>query len=130
MPGSGHGRRHFLSTAGVTVAAAQLGMFACTQSSEATSEGNTAVTQVQQETGTAIRPFPQQHVPESELTELRRRINATRWPTRELVKDDTQGVQLAMTQALARYWGTDYDWRKCEANLNAIPQFVTEIDGQ
>jgi len=78
----------------------------------------------------AIRPFPQVHVPESELTELRRRINATRWPTRELVNDDSQGVQFATTQALARYWGTDYDWRKCEAKLNAIPQFLTEIDGQ
>jgi pimeloyl-ACP methyl ester carboxylesterase len=79
---------------------------------------------------TSIRPFPKQNVPEAELNELRRRINATRWPTRELVADQTQGVQLAMIQALARYWGTDYDWRKCEAKLNAIPQFLTEIDGQ
>ena len=79
---------------------------------------------------TSIRPFPKQNVPEAELTELRRRVNATRWPTRELVTDQTQGVQLAMIQALARYWGTDYDWRKCEAKLNAIPQFLTEIDGQ
>jgi pimeloyl-ACP methyl ester carboxylesterase len=79
---------------------------------------------------TSIRPFPKQNVPEAELTELRRRVNATRWPTRELVADQTQGVQLAMIQALARYWGTDYDWRKCEAKLNAIPQFSTEIDGQ
>jgi pimeloyl-ACP methyl ester carboxylesterase len=79
---------------------------------------------------TAVRPFPQLHVPESELTELRRRVNATRWPKRELVGDDSQGVQLATTQALARYWGTDYDWRKCETKLNAIPQFLTEIDGQ
>ncbi len=78
----------------------------------------------------AVRPFPRLHVPESELTDLRRRINATRWPTRELVEDDTQGVQLATTQALARYWATDYDWRKVEARLNALPQFVTEIDGQ
>ena len=75
---------------------------------------------------TAIRPFPHLNVPEAELVDLRRRINATRWPTRELVTDDTQGVQLATTQALARYWGTDYDWRKCEAKLNAIPQFMTE----
>jgi pimeloyl-ACP methyl ester carboxylesterase len=79
---------------------------------------------------TSIRPFPKLNVPEAELTELRRRVNATRWPTRELVTDQTQGVQLAMIQALARYWGTDYDWRKCEAKLNAIPQFLTEIDGQ
>ncbi len=76
----------------------------------------------------AIRPF---HVnfPEAELTELRRRINATRWPDRETVKDDSQGVQLATTQKLARYWGTEYDWRKVEARLNALPQFITEIDG-
>ena len=133
MPGSSLGRLHFLSTAGVTMAGAQLGMFGRSQSSKATdgpSEGNTLVSQAQQTTGTEIRPFPQQHVPESELTDLRRRINATRWPTAELVKDQSQGVQLAVTQALANYWGSDYDWRKCEAKLNAIPQFITEIDGQ
>ena len=77
----------------------------------------------------AIRPFPKMSVPEAELTELRRRINATRWPERETVTDATQGVQLATTQALASYWGTEYDWRKCEARLNALPQFITEIDG-
>jgi pimeloyl-ACP methyl ester carboxylesterase len=76
----------------------------------------------------AIRPF---HVnfPEAELTELRRRINATKWPERETVPDASQGVQLATIQALARYWGTEYDWRKVEARLNALPQFITEIDG-
>ena len=77
----------------------------------------------------AIRPFPKVSFPETELTELRRRINNTKWPERETVTDATQGVQLATTQALARYWGTDYDWRKCEARLNALPQFITEIDG-
>ena len=76
----------------------------------------------------AIRPF-QANFPEAELTELRRRINATKWPERETVTDATQGVQLATTEALARYWGRDYDWRKCEARLNALPQFITEIDG-
>jgi len=76
----------------------------------------------------AIRPF---HVsfPESELSELRKRIKATRWPDRETVSDATQGVQLATMQALARYWATDYDWRKVEAKLNAVPNFITEIDG-
>jgi pimeloyl-ACP methyl ester carboxylesterase len=69
------------------------------------------------------------NVPESQLVELRRRINATRWPERETVGDDSQGVQLATLQGLAHYWATDYDWRKCEARLNALPQFVTEIDG-
>ena len=61
-------------------------------------------------------------VPEAELTELRRRINATRWPERETVTDASQGVQLATTQALAQYWATDYDWRKVEAQLQALPQ--------
>jgi pimeloyl-ACP methyl ester carboxylesterase len=76
----------------------------------------------------AIRPF-HVNVPEAELIELRRRINSTRWPERETVKDATQGVQLATIQALADYWGKEYDWRKCEARLNALPQFTTEIDG-
>jgi pimeloyl-ACP methyl ester carboxylesterase len=77
---------------------------------------------------TAIRPF-HVDVPEAELTELRRRINATKWPERETVADASQGVQFATMQALARYWVTDYDWRKVEAKLNALPQFITEIDG-
>ena len=75
-----------------------------------------------------IRPF-QVGFPEAELTDLRRRVNATRWPERETVTDDSQGVRLAMMQELARYWGTDYDWRRCEAKLNALPNFITEIDG-
>jgi len=75
-----------------------------------------------------IRPF---HVSFSdlELADLRRRIKATRWPERELVADGSQGVQLATAQQLARYWATDYDWRKCEAKLNELPQFITTIDG-
>ncbi len=77
---------------------------------------------------TAIRPF-NVNVPESELTELRRRINATKWPERETVADATQGVQLATIQALASYWAKEYDWRKIEAKLNERPQFITEIDG-
>src|SRR5215218_5977240 len=77
---------------------------------------------------TAIRPF-HVNVPEAELTELRRRIKATKWPERETVPDASQGVQLATIQALARYWATDYDWRKIEARMNALPQFMTEIDG-
>src|SRR5258708_411430 len=77
---------------------------------------------------TAIRPY-QFTFSDAELTDLRRRINATKWPDREQVTDASQGVQLATMQNLARYWGTDYDWRKCEAKLNALPQFITEIDG-
>jgi pimeloyl-ACP methyl ester carboxylesterase len=76
----------------------------------------------------AVRPF-EVDVPEAELTELRRRINATRWPDKETVSDASQGVQLATMRALARYWETDYDWRNVEARLNALPQFITEIDG-
>ena len=76
----------------------------------------------------AIRPFDVSF-PEAELTDLRRRINATRWPERETVTDATQGVQLATTRKLAGYWGTDYDWSKCEARLKALPHFITEIDG-
>jgi pimeloyl-ACP methyl ester carboxylesterase len=77
---------------------------------------------------TAIRPY-QFNFPDAELTDLRRRVNATKWPERELVTDASQGVQLATMQKLARYWGTDYDWRKGEAKLKAVPHFITEIDG-
>ena len=77
---------------------------------------------------TAIRPF-RIEVPKEQLADLRRRIEATRWPSEELVADRSQGVQLATLQALARYWATEYDWRRAEARLNALPQFTTEIDG-
>jgi pimeloyl-ACP methyl ester carboxylesterase len=77
---------------------------------------------------TAIRPF-RVTIPEKQLAELRRKIADTRWPTKELVGDRSQGVQLATLKALAHYWATDYDWRKAEARLNALPQFVTKIDG-
>jgi len=77
---------------------------------------------------TGIRAF-RIEVPEEEIADLRRRIAATRWPSGELVTDRSQGVQLATIQELARYWTTDYDWRRCEARLNALPQFKTEIDG-
>jgi pimeloyl-ACP methyl ester carboxylesterase len=76
----------------------------------------------------AIHPFHVE-IPDAELNEMRRRINATRWPERETVGDVSQGVRLETMQALARYWATDYDWRRCEAKLNARPQFITEIDG-
>ncbi|MGO9959780.1 MAG: epoxide hydrolase family protein [Solirubrobacteraceae bacterium] len=95
------------------------------------SEDQMSATEVVQQTvgdSTAIRPF-QVAFPEAELSELRKRINATRWPERETVTDDSQGVRLAMMQELAGYWATDYDWRKCEAKLNALPQYITEIDG-
>ena len=79
-------------------------------------------------TARTVRPF-RIAVPQDEIDELHRRIEATRWPTRELVTDRSQGVQLAVIQNLAHYWTTEYDWRRCEARLNALPQFKTEIDG-
>src|SRR5882672_6360990 len=75
-----------------------------------------------------IRPF-HFNVPEAELVDLRRRIAATRWPSKETVSDQSQGVPLATMKKLATYWATDYNWRKCEAKLNALPQFITTIDG-
>jgi pimeloyl-ACP methyl ester carboxylesterase len=106
-----------------------------TQKSKITQKENTMIqTSATQQGGkqvadsNAIRPF-HVNIPEAELTELRRRINATKWPDRETVTDASQGVQLATMHALARYWGTEYDWRKVEARLNALPQFITEIDG-
>jgi len=75
-----------------------------------------------------IRPF-RVNFPEERLVDLRRRIAATQWPEKETVADSSQGVQLATMQQLARYWATEYDWRKAEAKLNSYPQFLTEIDG-
>jgi len=80
------------------------------------------------DTTTEVRSF-QIEVPDEQVDDLRRRIAATRWPNSELVPDRSQGVQLATLQELARYWATEYDWRRCEARLNALPQFTTEIDG-
>src|SRR5215467_5573002 len=80
------------------------------------------------ETATAIRPF-RADFPAEQIDDLRRRVGATRWPTEELVADRTQGVQFAPLQALARYWLEEYDFGRLEARLNALPQFVTEIDG-
>lgn len=76
----------------------------------------------------SLRPFSP-NFPQEEITELRRRITATRWPEREPVTDASQGVKLGTIQKLVRYWETDYDWRKCEARLRALPQLLTEIDG-
>src|SRR5271167_1227025 len=81
-------------------------------------------------TGTegAIRPF-RVEFPEAAVDDLRRRVQATRWPEKETVEDDSQGVPLDLMQDLARYWASEYDWRSCEQKLNALPHFVTEIDG-
>src|SRR3982750_4161933 len=86
------------------------------------------MTAVAHGTATAIRPF-RVDVPEEALVEMRRRIAATVWPERETVPDSSQGVPLATMQELARHWATGHDWRACEARLNALPQFTTELDG-
>src|SRR5688572_20182002 len=80
------------------------------------------------ETAVEFRPFHVE-IPEDDIADLRRRIGATRWPERETVADDSQGVRLQVMRQLIRYWGTDYDFRRVEARLNALPQFLTEIDG-
>ena len=120
---SGYNRRRFLRDAAMAVGAAQLSVtdFANAQSGA----GPTSSTAGRPD---AIRPF---HInfPDADLADLRRRVLATRWPEREQVADASQGVQLATMQKLARYWGTEYDWRKGEAKLKAVPHFVTEIDG-
>jgi pimeloyl-ACP methyl ester carboxylesterase len=108
-------RRRLLTTAAMGIAAAgAAGLFSAPTALASTSD--------------AIRPF-RIDVPEEALIDLRSRIHATRWPERETVMDDSQGIQLAAISEIARYWGTDYDWRKCETRLNALPQFMTEIDG-
>ena len=128
-------RRCFLKASSMSGMAVAFGRttigeaFADLQSNAAQNEN--AVTQTsaaQSADNTAVRPF-QVNVPEAELTELRRRINSTRWPDRETVTDESQGVPLATIQELAHNWATRYDWRKCEAKLNVLPQFITEIDG-
>jgi pimeloyl-ACP methyl ester carboxylesterase len=108
-------RRQLLSTAAVGLAAlSTAGLFPVSAAEAPASE--------------AIRPF-RINIPEADLADLKRRLAATRWPEKETVADDSQGVPLAMLQDLVRYWRTDYDWRKVEARLNALPQFITEIDG-
>jgi len=117
-------RRRFLGVAAAAVAAGTLSKLAF-------ADTNQTIAEVAQPKGgdkTALRRL-RVHAPEAQLTDLRRRIKATKWPERETVTDTSQGVQLATMQSLAQYWSTGYDWRKVEARLNALPQFVTEVDG-
>jgi pimeloyl-ACP methyl ester carboxylesterase len=117
-------RRRFCGTAAAAVAAGPLSL-------SRFAERANAMTDVAQQTvsdSEAIRPF-RVNFPDADLVDLRKRIKATRWPDRETVADQSQGVQLATMQELARYWATDYDWRKVETKLNSLPQFMTEIDG-
>jgi pimeloyl-ACP methyl ester carboxylesterase len=122
---AGVSRRSFFGAAAAGVAAGSLGVFGSVERSN-------AMTEIAQQAAavdpTAIRSF-RVSFPEADLTDLRRRIATTRWPERETVADDSQGVPLATIQKLVRAWGTDYDWRACETRLNALPQFITEIDG-
>ena len=118
-----YNRRRFLRDTAVIVGATQLGI---TSFAEAQSDAGPATTAVGM--SDSIQPF-HVNIPDEDLADLHRRINATRWPERETVMDASQGVQLATIQAVMSYWGTDYDWRKCEAKLNSLPQFTTEIDG-
>jgi pimeloyl-ACP methyl ester carboxylesterase len=117
-------RRHFIGMAAATLAAGALSRLAFAEPAT----GSAEIVQVQGGDKTAIRPL-RVHVPDAQLADLKRRVKSTRWPERETVTDASQGVQLATMQKLARHWATDYDWRKVEARLNALPNFVTEIDG-
>ena len=121
---TGLDRRHLFAAAAAAVAANPLRALSL--------ERSNVMTMVAPQTSadkTAIRPFPVPTVSDADLADLRKRINATKWPDPEYVPDATQGVQFATTQKLARYWGSDYDWRKCEARLKSLPHFITEIDG-
>ena len=113
-------RRRFLRNTALLAGAAQFGITALAEAQPEPVAGT--------KEPDIIRPF-HVHFPEADVAEMRRRVAATRWPDRETVADDSQGVQLATIQAVAQYWGTDYDWGKCEAKLNALPQFMTAIDG-
>jgi len=120
----GMNRRRFIGAA-ATTAAASLGLLTFSRGLEAMTE---TLANVAGHTGKDIRPF-KVNFPDAQIADLRARIKATRWPERETVADATQGVQLATTQALAEYWATKHDWRKCENKLNSLPNFITEIDG-
>src|SRR3982751_6225815 len=125
-------RRRFFTAAAASLAASQLGLLAFPGRLQAmTGSMPEIVTDAGRQIGTSkadVRPF---HVsfPEEQLSDLRRRIKATKWPERETVADDTQGVQLATMQALAAYWANDYDWRKIEEKLKSYTNFITNIDG-
>jgi pimeloyl-ACP methyl ester carboxylesterase len=119
-------RRRFFAAAAATAAAGQLGLLGFPRRINAMTG---VMTEVERGSATTdIRPF-RVNVSDAEISDLRRRIKATKWPERETVNDDTQGVQFATTQKLAQYWATEHDWRKVEAKINAVPNFLTEIDG-
>jgi pimeloyl-ACP methyl ester carboxylesterase len=124
-------RRRFLENVAMTLATVSFGTIAFENAqADGTNKENPMKTQTQGTPASelTLRPF-RINVPQEKLDELRRRVLATVWPEKETVADASQGVQLATMQALAHYWATNYDWRTCEAKLNALPQFLTQIDG-
>src|SRR5262249_10271376 len=129
---SAHTRRRFLGSAAASMFAAQLGITGSARAQTAKElKMTTSLTarDTMQDTGNfEILPY-RIEVSQADIDDLQQRLTGTRWPSTELVADPSQGVQLATTQALTRYWATDHDWRKVEATLNALPQFTTEIDG-
>src|SRR4249920_510661 len=124
----GFTRRRFVGVAAAALAAGPLGLLGSFRRLDAMAEAPAGVAQKTDSDKAGIRRF-QISFPEAALTDLRKRINATKWPEPETVPDATQGVQFATMQKLARYWGNEYDWSKCEARLKAVPHFITEIDG-
>ena len=124
--GGGRRARRSVLTTWAAAGAFGLALLAAPCDAKAATQRETTVAQT--DTTGAIRPF-RVNIPEAALVDLRQRVLATRWPDKETVADQSQGVPLATMRELARYWATDYDWRKCEAKLNALPQFITEIDG-
>jgi pimeloyl-ACP methyl ester carboxylesterase len=125
-------RRHFIGAAAAAVAGSQLNLLDLHRRLDAMTGAMTeAQTDVARRTGIGtddIRPF-HMSFPDADLADLRKRVKATKWPEVEQVSDESQGVQLATMQKLARYWSTDYDWKKAEAKINAVPHFITNIDG-
>jgi pimeloyl-ACP methyl ester carboxylesterase len=121
-------RRSFLATSAAAGAFGLLLLLAAPSYAQTVAAAGAQASSSAAAEDTSVRPF-HVNVPEEQLVDLRRRIAATRWPEKETVADQSQGVQLATIQKLARHWATDYDWRKCEAKLNALPQFITQVDG-
>ncbi|MGW2099645.1 alpha/beta fold hydrolase [Streptomyces olivaceoviridis] len=122
------GRRGFLGLAAGAVAVTQMSLSGQAQAATSGRSPASAAASGDAQRSAAVRPF-RVRVPQKELNELRRRVKETRWPDRETVRDRSQGAQLAKLRPLVEYWGTGYNWRKAEAKINALPQFITEIDG-
>ncbi|MGW2771714.1 alpha/beta fold hydrolase [Streptomyces olivaceoviridis] len=122
------GRRGFLGLAAGAVAVTQMGLSGQAQAATSGTSPTSAAASGDAQRSAAVRPF-RVRVPQKKLNELRRRVKETRWPDRETVRDRSQGAQLAKLRPLVEYWGTGYNWRKAEAKINALPQFITEIDG-